>query len=140
MSKQRIFVPPNIARLMSPADRKANGILTPEEESAQANLTLEREIHHQFGGWLYRHGFEDYYHSDPVRRPTIKAGLPDFGIYRDSRILFVEIKVKPNGLSPVQEEVFQRMGAAGNIILVVHSYEEAARVTSKFFNLPWTGF
>jgi hypothetical protein len=136
MSKQRVFVPPNIARLMSPEDRKANGILTPEEESAQANLTLEREIHNQFGSWLYRHGFEDYYHSDPVRRPTIKAGLPDFGIYRDSRILFVEIKVRPNGLSPAQEEVFQRMGAAGNVILIVYSYEEAARVTAKFFNLP----
>ena len=121
---------------MDPADRKAHGILTPEEESAQANLTLEREIHHQFGGWLYRHDFYDYYHSDPVRRPTIKAGLPDFGIYRDSRILFVEIKVRPNGLSPAQEEVFQRMGAAGNVILVVYSYEEAARVTAKFFNLP----
>ena len=136
MSKQRSLVPPNIARLMSPEDRKIHGILTPEEESAQANLTLEREIHHQFGGWLYRHDFCDYYHSDPVRRPTIKAGLPDFGIYRDSRILFIEVKVPPRGLSPVQEEVFGRMGRAGNVILVVYSYEEAARVTSKFFNLP----
>ena len=132
----RVLVPANIAKLMSPEDRKANGILTPEEESAQHNLTLEREIHHQFGGWLYRHGFEDYYHSDPVKRPTIKAGLPDFGVYRDSRILFVEVKVKPNGLSPAQEEVFGRMGRAGNVILVCYSYEEAVRATSKFFNLP----
>ena len=131
----RILVPPNIARLMSPKDRKTHGILTPEEESTQANLTLEREIHHQFGGWLYRHGFEDYYHSDPVRRPTIKAGLPDFGIYRDSRILFLEIKVRPNGLSQIQEEVFQRMGRAGNVILICYSYEEATRAVAQFFNL-----
>ena len=132
----RVLVPAHIARLMSPDDRKANGILTPEEEASAHNLTLEREIHHQFGGWLYRHGFEDYYHSDPVKRPTIKAGLPDFGVYRDSRIVFVEIKVKPNGLSPAQEEVFGRMGRAGNVILVCYSFEEAVRVTTKFFNLP----
>jgi hypothetical protein len=131
----RVLVPSHIARLMSPEDRKANGIQTPEEESAAANLTLERDIHSQFGSWLYRHDFWDYYHSDPVRRPTIKAGLPDFGIYRDSRILFLEIKVKPNGLTASQEEVFARMGAAGNVILIVYSYEEACRVTAKFFNL-----
>ena len=132
----RVLVPSHIARLMSPEDRKAHGILTPEEESAAANLTLEREIHHQYGGWLYRHDFYDYYHSDPVRRPTIKAGLPDFGVYRDSRILFLEIKVRPNGLSPIQEEVFQRIGRAGNIILICYSYAEATAATAKFFNLP----
>jgi hypothetical protein len=61
MSKQRVFIPPHIARLMSPADRKANGILTPEEEKQKQSLALEREIHRQFGGWLYRHRFEDYF-------------------------------------------------------------------------------
>ena len=136
MSKQRILVPPNIARLMSPEDRKTHGILTPEEESAQANLTLEREIHHQFGSWLYRHGFEDYYHSDPVRRPTIKAGLPDFGIYKDSRIIWVEFKVPPNGLTQSQEECFERMGKNGNIIMIANSSSEAERIVSKFFDLP----
>src|ERR1700758_1284248 len=94
----RVLVPPHLARLMAPADRKANGIETPEEASERHTLTLEREIHSQFGAWLYRRGFEDFYHSDPVRRPTIKAGLPDFGVYRDSRILFIEIKVGKNDL------------------------------------------
>ena len=132
----RILVPPHIARLMSPADRKANGILTPEEESAQHNLTLEREIHSQFGSWLYRHGFCDYYHSDPARRPTIKAGIPDFGVYRDSRIIWVEFKVKPNGLSESQEQCFERMGRQGNIIMVCHSSPEAEKIITQFFNLP----
>jgi hypothetical protein len=135
MSKQRIFVPPNIVRLMSAEDRKAHGILTPEEESQRANLVVEREIHHQFSGWLYRHGFEDYYHSDPVRRPTIKAGLPDFGVYRDSRIIWIEFKVPPNGLTQSQEECFERMGRNGNIIMIANSSSEAERIITKFFNL-----
>jgi hypothetical protein len=132
----RILVPAHIARLMSPEDRKANGIETPEEEAQRHNLTLEREIHNQFGSWLYRHGFEDYYHSDPVRRPTIKAGLPDFGVYRDSRIIFIEIKIGKNDLSESQEIVFQRMGEKGNVILICRSYEQCVSAVIQFFNLP----
>jgi hypothetical protein len=132
----RVFVPPNIARLMSPSDRKANGILTPEEERARANLTCEREIHSQFGKWLYKRGIEDYYHSDPVRRPTIKAGLPDFGVPYNSRIIWIEFKVHPNKLTPVQEQCFERMGRNGNIIMVCHDSPEAERIVTKFFNLP----
>ena len=131
----RILVPPHIARLMAPEDRKANGIETPEEEAQRHNLTLEREIHSLFGSWLYRHGFEDYYHSDPVRRPTIKSGLPDFGVYRDSRIIWIEFKVKPNGLTQSQEECFDRMGRQGNIIMIANSSLEAERIITKFFNL-----
>ena len=121
---------------MSPEDRKRYGILSPEEQSAHNSLVLERELHNQFGGWLYRHEFCDYYHSDPVRRPTIKAGLPDFGIYRDSRIIWIEFKVKPNWLSQDQEECFQRMGRQGNIIMICYSSQEAEGIIKKFFSLP----
>jgi hypothetical protein len=118
---------------MTPEDRKTHGIFTAEEQAAQANLTVERDIHNQFSNWLYRHGYEDFYHSDPVRRPTIKAGLPDFGIYRESRILFIEFKVRPNGLSPVQEETFTRMSNRGNVVLVFYTYEQAVKATQTFF-------
>lgn len=39
----RVLVPAHIARLMSPEDRKANGIETPEEASERHSLTLERQ-------------------------------------------------------------------------------------------------
>jgi hypothetical protein len=139
MSKQRVFVPRNIVNLMSPEDRKRLGVYTSEEERIRANLVCEREIHDQFGKWLYKKGFEDCYHSDPVRRPTIKAGLPDFGVYRDSRIIWIEFKVHPNKLTPVQEQCFERMGRNGNIIMVCHDSPEAERIVSKFFNLPHSG-
>lgn len=136
MSKNNVFIPPNIARLMSPADRKAYGVLTPDEQKQRSELTLERNIHHEFGKWLYRHEFTDYYHSDPVKRPTIKKGLPDFGVYRDSRIIWIEFKVHPNWLSQDQEECFQRMGRNGNIIMICYASQEAEAIISKFFNLP----
>lgn len=131
----RPLIPAHIARLMGEEDRKAYGLLTPEEQRDRACLILEREIHSQFSGWLKRNGFEDYYHSDPVKRATIKKGLPDYGIYRDSRILFIEFKVGKNGLTPDQEEVFGRMGRQGNVILVCYSYEEAVQTVQKFFSL-----
>lgn len=131
--KDKRFVPSNIARVMAPEDRKALGIRTPEENAEHTNLELEREVHNQFSSWLYRHGFEDFYHSDPTRRSRIRVGLPDFGVYRDSRIIFIEFKVKPNGLSPDQEAVFERMGANGNVIIICYSYEEATKAVLEFF-------
>lgn len=129
-------LPPNIERLMDPRDRAQFGIRTPEERIIKAGLELERDLHNQFSGWLHRNGFDDFYHADPSRRATIAAGLPDYGIFRDSRILFLEFKVPPNGLNAEQEECFSRMGAAGNVVLVCHSYPEAVKAVSAFFNLP----
>jgi hypothetical protein len=133
--KDHRAIPQSLVKLMDPKDRKSLGVRTNEEVAAQNDLTLEREIHNQFIGWLRRHDFLDSYHSDPVRRPTIKAGLPDFGVYRNSRILFIEFKIATGRLSAVQEETFQRMGSQGNVILVCHSYDEAAKATAQFFGL-----
>jgi hypothetical protein len=133
--KDHRVIPQNLVKLMDPKDRKSLGVRTNEEVATQNDLTLEREIHQQFISWLRRHDFLDFYHSDPVRRPTIKAGLPDFGVYRNSRILFLEFKTSTGRLSAVQEETFQRMGAQGNVILVCHSYDEAAKATAQFFSL-----
>lgn len=134
--KNSPYIAPNIARLMAPADRRKYGVQTPEEQAHTINLLLEREVHSHFSGWLNRHGFAMPYHSDPARRPTILAGLPDYGIHRDGRILFIEIKIHPNKLSETQESAFARMGTQGDVILVCYSLEEACRVTAQFFNLP----
>jgi hypothetical protein len=131
----KIPLPPNIERLMDPKDRAANDIKTPEERILKAGLELERDIHKQFDGWLRRNGFDDFYHADPSRRATIQAGLPDFGIPRDSRIIFIEFKVHPNGLNAEQEQTFTRMSAAGNVVLVCYSYEEAVKAVTSFFQL-----
>lgn len=129
-------LPPNIERLIDPKDRQALGIKTPEERMIKAGLELERDLHSQFSGWLHRNGFDDFYHADPSRRATIAAGLPDFGIFRDSRILFIEFKIGKNSLNPEQEGAFTRMSAAGNVVLICHSYPEAVKAVSAFFNLP----
>lgn len=133
--KDSRFIPPNIINRMSPEDRKRFGVHTDAEHQAANDLKTEREIHNQFRNWLNQAGFPDFYHSDPVRRPTIAAGLPDFGVFRDSRIIWIEFKVKPNGLSREQELVFQRMGSDGNIVPVCYSLDEARRAVSEFFNL-----
>lgn len=134
--KDKTFIPPHFINLMSPEDRKKFGVHTNAEHQASNDLTTEREIHNQFRSWLSLKGFPVFYHSDPVRRPTIAAGLPDFGVFRDSRIIFIEMKVGKNTLSGEQEAVFQRMGSDGNIILVCHSYDEARRAVAAFFGLP----
>jgi hypothetical protein len=37
----KVLVPPNVARLMTPEDRKRFGILTPSEQKEKIDLTLE---------------------------------------------------------------------------------------------------
>jgi hypothetical protein len=135
MKRNKVYIPGNISKLMAPEDRQALGIRTPEERMIKAESELERDLHHQFSGWLRRNGFSDFYHADPARRSTIQTGLPDFGIFRDSRIVFIEIKVGKNTLSDEQEVVFQRMGQQGNIILVCHSYEQCVKAVTGFFGL-----
>lgn len=138
MSKNHVYIPPNVARLMSPEDRRRYGLLTPEQQKGKIDLTLEREVHDQISSFLYRNNFRKFYHSDPVRRPTIAVGLPDFGIFRASRILFGEVKIKPNKLSPDQEIAFMEMGNDGNIVLLWYSFQEARESIIKFFNLENT--
>jgi hypothetical protein len=128
-------LPPHIERLIDPRDRQALGIKTPEERILKANLELERDLHSHFAGWLRRNGFYPFYHADPVRRSTIAVGLPDFGVFRDSRIVFIEFKVGKNKLSAEQEEVMTGMSTAGNVVLVCYSYQEAVNAVEQFFQL-----
>jgi hypothetical protein len=139
MSKNhRVVIPANIVRGMSLEDRRRYGVRTAEEQAAHDEMVVERTLHSQFSSWLFRNKFMMPYHSDMSRRPTIAAGIPDFGIHRDGKILFIEFKVGKNQLNEAQEKCFAEMGAQGDVILVCHSYEEAVRATRNFFNLPWT--
>ena len=132
---RKVFIPPHIAKLMSASDRKAYGYLTPEEQATKINLVLEREIHSQLSGWLSRNGFAYPYHSDPTRRPTILAGMPDYGIHRGGRILFVEIKLPSGTYEESQRIAFAAIKAQGDTIVTAYSYEEAVAAITEFFDL-----
>jgi hypothetical protein len=103
--------------------------------------TLERKIHDQFSGFCKRNGFI-VWHSNPTRKSSIRAGLPDFLLWKYDLALGIEFKVPPNDLSPVQVEVFAEITLAGCRVVVCTetaegaAYSAAVQETIKFFNLP----
>lgn len=133
---KRIFISQNLVNRMSPEDRRRYGVRTVEEQVAHDEMVVERTLHSQFSSWLFRNGFVMPYHSDMSRRPTIAAGIPDFGIHRNGRILFIEFKTGKNQLNEAQEKGFAEMGNQGDVIMICCSLQEAVRVTTKFFDLP----
>lgn len=115
----------NIKCLMSPEDLKSFNLKRP---------LSELEIHSKFVSWLRDHRL-GYYHADPTRAATIAPGTPDFGVYDESRIMFVEFKVGDNDLSPVQKRKIATLVDRKNVVFVCRSLEQAKELTKKFFHL-----
>lgn len=119
---------------MSPDDQKKYGFQTPEAIEAQQDDVLEKELHTKFIQFLNRYDL-NYDHAPMYKRSQFPVGQPDFGVYRASRILFIEFKVGKNRLDPDQKNRIAELLADDNEVHVCYSYEEAYRATTKFFNL-----
>jgi hypothetical protein len=108
----------------------------------------ERKIHDAFTVFCDSHGI-DVWHSNPTRKSSIRAGLPDFLCVRDNRCVGIEFKVSPNGLSKVQEDQIANLRAHGNTVHICEeplpefggeikgvAYSEAVEILKAFFQLP----
>src|SRR5262245_5500614 len=128
--------------LMDPQGRKKLGkrSMTAAEALHIETTRLERKIHDQFSCFCLRHGI-DYWHSDPTRKSTIGAGLPDFLCLRDSRGIGIEFKVPPNKLSAVQEQRLLLLAEHGNLVYVCEetapgeAYKQATGLLRAYYKL-----
>jgi hypothetical protein len=137
----------NIWRRMDQADRKKYPRklrLTQAEREREQLATLERKIHDQFSSFCRRNGI-DFWHSSPVRKSSIEAGLPDFLCAKNNRHVCIEFKVAPNKLSAVQEQRIALLALHGNDVYVCtetqegSAYKEATELVTEFFNLNAEG-
>lgn len=110
---------------MDPADLKAHNLERP---------LSELEIHSKYASFC-RDNRLGYYHADPTKPATIAPGTPDFGVYDESRIMFVEFKIGDNDLSPIQRRKIATMVERRNVVFVCRSLEQAKELTKKFFHL-----
>ena len=90
----------------------------------------ERRIHHLFESWL-RLNEIPYVHSRMDRKPTIRAGWPDFSCLWNSTTCFIEFKLPGKELSDDQETVRLELVRAGFDYLVAFTPETAMRWTKK---------
>ena len=124
----------NLARLMSQEDRTKYGIKTMNEILSEQEVKLERDLHNMFIAFLTRHEL-GYYHADPTRKSTIAIGMPDFGVFRNSRIIWIEFKVGKNRLSHEQHDKIAAMLADGNEVRLCYEYSEATELVRNFFGI-----
>ena len=133
-------IPENILTRMDPGDRAKlpkEVRSTAAERQTVAVSRLEREMHNGFSSWLnLRKQFFGFVHTNPVRKSTIKKGFPDFTVLHHGRVLLIEFKVPPNGLTPDQKDVFHELSVSGNQIYVCTTLEDAIHLTIEYFNLP----
>jgi hypothetical protein len=140
--------------LIDPRDRKAiygiDGVgkstfakrrgMTAAEIRDKNCTTLERKIHDQFTGFCNRNGFI-VWHSNPTRKSSIRAGLPDFLLWKCNLALGIEFKVPPNHLTAVQVAVFEEIGFTGCRVVICTetsegaAYSAAVSEVTEFFKL-----
>jgi hypothetical protein len=118
---------------------KRRGMTAAEVRDKRCKI-LERKIHDQFNGFAKRNGFI-VWHSNPIRKSSIRTGLPDFLLWKNNLGLGIEFKVPPNELTVEQINVFYEIGVAGCKVVICTETEEGAaymkatREVIKFFKL-----
>jgi hypothetical protein len=126
-----------LSKIADPAEKKRLGKagLTMPEHIAEYSLKLERNLHNDFSGFLKRHEFDLVIHTSPAKKSPIKAGWPDYTIFKGGKILFIEFKVGENVLSEEQETVIAQLLTEGFTVCVLFNYAEAVEATLAFFEL-----
>ena len=100
---------------MEKAERKRYGVrgMTRTEALERETSRLERDIHNQFTMFCMRHKVI-VWHSNPVRKSSIRMGLPDYLCLKNNLPILIEFKVLPNKLTEKQKEVFEEIVLCGN--------------------------
>ena len=113
-------IPAHVARMMRPEDRKAAGIVLPEEAQAKHEARQERELQTLCERELNRRGIA-YLHLSPRARE--RAGWPDLVFVVEGIPYAVELKTAAGRLTPEQRQMLQGMAANGWRTHVVRDFE-----------------
>lgn len=114
------IVPDRLARLMSPADRRALGTLLPEERAAKIEAGREAVLQRLCEQELSRRGIV-FLHLSPRARE--KKGWPDLTFALAGRPFAVELKMLGGRLSEDQQRLLARMAVNGWQTHVIRSFD-----------------
>jgi hypothetical protein len=127
-------LPDRVKERMDKKDRpRGNAGKTFEECEQERLFKLETDLHKNFWNVLRRHGFSDVEYSSPRRSTRARPGRPDFLVCRNSRRLGIEFKIRPNKLSPEQEQFFEMARSQGNACVCCYDLSDAIEALTVFF-------
>lgn len=118
------MIPENILNKMSEADRRAIGQQTIEEATDGYHDRIEREESKVFTQWLSLHEIPCL-RANPSKKSTIMAGWPDYSIFWNGDVIFIELKSPGRKLRPEQDKVLKMLATQGFKVRVCYSAKEA---------------
>jgi hypothetical protein len=98
----------------------------------------ETEDHANYIAWLKKKGLA-YDHHRTDQRPTNTKGHPDFEVYEDGRVLFLEMKKLGGKISKDQEKRIAELKSAGMMVRIAFSSTEAISYTEHWRHMPLMG-
>jgi len=124
MGISKTWLPENIRKCMTPADRQCLGLPTSEEGIASEDAKCERDLQKQILAFLQQRDIEVSCPS-MVRRSTIKTGWPDMTFAFHGAPVVFEIKTMIGKLTPEQESIAPKLKSNGWYYAVIRSIEQA---------------
>jgi len=122
------LVPPRVARLMTPEDRKDLGVLLPAEVEAKQCAREEKELQRLCEHELGRRGIWHLHLHNAKRN---KIGVPDLIFAVDGTPFGVELKAADGRLTEGQRVTLGDMRRNGWTTAVVRSFEEFATLVGS---------
>lgn len=120
---------------MNPKDRpKGNAGRTAQEARVWSIARTERRNQHLFAQWLYLHerdGELVWNQARTDKKSTMRAGFPDFSIFKNGRTLFIEMKAPCGTLERDQLCFQQRLERQQFWFFVCYSAEEAIELVRQ---------
>ncbi len=98
------------------------------------NLKRLADKENQLHGWCSRNGVK-YIYAKPTKKSTLPEGWPDETLFYKGTVLFMELKVGRDILSPIQEIIISELREQGFIVVVAHTYAYAIQQATKHFLL-----
>jgi len=115
----------------------------PEEKPPDAVESEIRDLHDPIMQWAKnRVPALPLVHSNPYRKTTIGAGVPDFILGYRGRTLWIECKDKDGKLSPDQlafKMILQLQGLRYDVIRTMREFFEIIAEIDREFCVPTTG-
>jgi hypothetical protein len=127
-------------KTLAAAAGHANAALTSDEAIKKEFRRLERQEQRLLASWLHQQkeaGRLNYNWSRTDRRTTNRAGTPDFEITKNGSVLFGEMKIDRNTLSPAQKKMHDEHLRSGTEVEIWSCADVAIR---RINNWIWTEF
>jgi hypothetical protein len=117
----------SIAKLMTPTDRKREGVVTASEAAAKAEAKAERELQSEIANYLRQHDLQ-FINPPMHKRSMLPKGWGDFTFVYRSVPIILEAKTCVGKLSSDQQKLHPKLRANGWRVMIARGVADVQAV------------